>query len=744
MPTLSEMAARLVSLLNEIGATENLRQNAPTDAYGMKISFVGEPVAQSELDAEKKLGEEFDKRYQKILSQQKTQQNELGELAKSLASEARKLGAVWQPLMRLSANWNLAEDLNEAKASAALLDALISPPPTKGHKVTLYTPNNPPIETTSDKLPPSRVIRPGGPGRMGIRGPTLNQHAEHIAKLPKNEHLKCITDLAENGWIQRDEVPLLERLVNVLDQPGDPSSEETRADKNIAQKYPHGDPKRKGTQYIKASHAYWLVGVVVGAAWIIPGVAESWNHWWMKLIVYLFGFACGVLIFAVLFDWAEWKPLYAAMPACFVWLSYTAVVFFASSGGVMPIFLSSPRMRFVLPVVLTALAMVSWFRALRPVPSAKSIAGNPEVVPPPHENPTTAASQISMSDAPHGWRSLTQDQRDEFIRILKDVPKKGPVSVVYNHPDEETYNYVNQLRSMLDAAGFTAPAGKSRMAFYQAAVIQKTGDAAGADLILFTITDQNVPSYAYSLKTAIKEIGLKLFVSIAPANPPTLVPGDLVLFVETKSQQPSTPITQPATQSTSQPTSEAAPEPKNHPTAAKPIAMLRTSPPEIEPIAYAVFGEGPLEEREQWRDTTKDGEPLFVRVKYLICQFEPVSINARNLQLDEDFLHGTPKKLILFFRGGKKVSLKEGEDLTLDKIFPKLPIGKDNPGQTFEVICQQLGPWTKGFRFTELDFRIANPALPPNPGIDAAENANIYYKKVLDGHLRNGAIRIVS
>src|SRR5580698_49246 len=46
---------------------------------------------------------------------------------------------------------------------------------------------------------------------------TLNQHAETIAKIPEHDQLRAMADLAENGWIRSDEIPLLERLVGQVD-----------------------------------------------------------------------------------------------------------------------------------------------------------------------------------------------------------------------------------------------------------------------------------------------------------------------------------------------------------------------------------------------------------------------------------------------------------------------------------------------------------------------------------------------
>jgi len=110
----------------------------------------------------------------------------------------------------------------------------------------------------------------------------------------------------------------------------------------------------------------------------------------------------------------------------------------------------------------------------------------------------------------------------------------------------------------------------------------------------------------------------------------------------------------------------------------KPFALLRPTTSLVECLQYAAYGEGPLDETDQWRDVTEPGEELINRVKRLIRQFEPVEVNWRNLQIPESFLHGTVKKLNLFTSKGLKATFRDGEQLTIELLQQKL---KPNPDE---------------------------------------------------------------
>jgi hypothetical protein len=212
--------------------------------------------------------------------------------------------------------------------------------------------------------------------------PTIPQPGSGTIPTPK------VASLSDNSTAETTIRPL---------QPSSPK--ESGMGEHAPNDQSHGNAKRKATQYIKASHARWLVGIVVTAAWVAPSIAEYWNHWWMKLIVYSFGFACSLLLFSVLYEWAEWKLFKAAATAFVVWVAYTSVVFLASYGGGMPGFFSNPILRFALPVVLTVAAAITWYRAFRTT-SHPNPTTAPQIMTLPPPRPATTPSTAPSSTQP--------------------------------------------------------------------------------------------------------------------------------------------------------------------------------------------------------------------------------------------------------------------------------------------------------------------------------------------------------
>jgi hypothetical protein len=451
----------------------------------------------------------------------------------------------------------------------AKLEALNTKPPLGAHIVTMYAPGKPPVVTTSDRLPPRRRIwldRDTGIARIGFSGPTLNQHAEDIAKLPKQSRLRRIVELAEQRFIERDEIPTLERLADQI-----ASAEESSMGQHDPQQQANENSNSSGAKNGPTDHLVLgveFLGVLGGGVYILAAWSEHSDSWWMiNIVVPCFVFLFAYLAYGVLRRIAKWnhsRSVLAAITAGLLLGIAFAIPYTDSTyGEMMPFVPIARKARFLLPIILTGFAAVSWRWAfIRPSQPSQSIQN-----PPPTTKPTVTAPSPPTTES--------------------------------------------------------------------------------------TIS--------------------------APASRPTT----------------------------------------------NPVAILGPLPPEIEPLTHAMFGEGPLDETDQWREITSNGELLVNRIKYLIRQPEPVSINARNLQLPEDFLHGTTKKLILVFRDGKKVTLKEGDDLTLENIFPKLPISKDNSGRTIRA-QKHVGSWGSGAIFTEwgfyTDMRNRNPAITLEQCIELIEH----------------------
>jgi DNA-binding MarR family transcriptional regulator len=86
---------------------------------------------------------------------------------------------------------------------------------------------------------------------------------------------------------------------------------------------------------------------------------------------------------------------------------------------------------------------------------------------------------------------------------------------------------------------------------------------------------------------------------------------------------------------------------------------------EIDDLIYAEFGEGPLDERDKWRDVTASGQSLIERVKRLLRLPEPVLVNLANLEITDDPRPGTDKKLRLTFSNGATISIDDRQPLRL-------------------------------------------------------------------------------
>jgi len=72
-----------------------------------------------------------------------------------------------------------------------------------------------------------------------------------------------------------------------------------------AQDQAYGNAERDGGQNKKTRHialSAKILALLIGAFWILPGIAEHWNDWWMKLTVYAFTVASGYGVFALLHD----------------------------------------------------------------------------------------------------------------------------------------------------------------------------------------------------------------------------------------------------------------------------------------------------------------------------------------------------------------------------------------------------------------------------------------------------------
>lgn len=119
-------------------------------------------------------------------------------------------------------------------------------------------------------------------------------------------------------------------------------------------------------------------------------------------------------------------------------------------------------------------------------------------------------------------RKLTTEQRQRFIEYLKTAPK-GPVGVAHSGQIVETINFTEEIRSLLEGAGFTISSYENPLGYiikapapYFMAVIIGTGER---------------PTYTESLLRAFHEIGIEAIPTDGSA---IAGPGEVKVYLGTK------------------------------------------------------------------------------------------------------------------------------------------------------------------------------------------------------------------
>jgi hypothetical protein len=119
-------------------------------------------------------------------------------------------------------------------------------------------------------------------------------------------------------------------------------------------------------------------------------------------------------------------------------------------------------------------------------------------------------------------RKLTIEQRERFVEYLKTSPK-GPVGVAHSGQAVETINFAEEIRSLLEGAGFTISSYENPLGYiikapapYFMAVIVGTGER---------------PPYAESLLRAFHEIAIEALPTDGSA---IAAPGEVKVYVGAK------------------------------------------------------------------------------------------------------------------------------------------------------------------------------------------------------------------
>ena len=412
------------------------------------------------------------------------------------------------------------------------------------------------------------------------------------------------------------------------------STDQTRVEKDGTNNRPGRDTESHRLQKIKphSRNGQILVGLAIGAAWVVPSVAEKWDQWWMQAIVWAFGLGCAYYVFGFLHETARWKILLAIVPPLAVFAVFSATMLIAYAGGTVPSYFRNANVRFVLPIILTVLALLSWVRALRPVRPQPATRGatTPRTQPAsaPATQPASAPSAARTTPAPpHARRPVT----------LSSLLGEGPPRPC----ERRDFEYLTSISEFVDALH-----AHTRYLDSLLNVGQDVPDARAGVCAMYAIEAANmlgvpIPQPAPKRGSLVAD-EQKWFMALADAAMESV-------------NAPTTPVVK-AAQPTPQPSPMALASPPTdtrHP-------ILRS-----ENIARAIFGEGPDDTPDQWIDVTD-------RAKYLADLNPPVTTNLQNLQVANDFLQGTRKQLRITLKNDDILSIEEGRPLDLLSAHPVL------------------------------------------------------------------------
>jgi hypothetical protein len=128
-------------------------------------------------------------------------------------------------------------------------------------------------------------------------------------------------------------------------------------------------------------------------------------------------------------------------------------------------------------------------------------------------------------------RIITQEQREKFIELLKNAPK-GPIRIQYGSANNETWNFIFQLRGMLDDAGYGV--GDS-----SALVPNPTGSvnhSYSTGIAILAYSMETSPAYLGPIEQAFRGIGITTYAITTKDGNYNLKqnPGEIVIFVTEK------------------------------------------------------------------------------------------------------------------------------------------------------------------------------------------------------------------
>lgn len=136
------------------------------------------------------------------------------------------------------------------------------------------------------------------------------------------------------------------------------------------------------------------------------------------------------------------------------------------------------------------------------------------------EQTKVKTAELELRLAP---RTLTAERREQFIKYLKTFPK-GPVALEHSGQTIETIKFTEEIRSLLEAAGFT-------ISHYEMPLGYIIKEAPAPWFMSIVVGAGEHPSYAEQLMLAFREIGIE---AIGTDGKDIAKPGQVKVYVGAK------------------------------------------------------------------------------------------------------------------------------------------------------------------------------------------------------------------
>jgi len=130
-------------------------------------------------------------------------------------------------------------------------------------------------------------------------------------------------------------------------------------------------------------------------------------------------------------------------------------------------------------------------------------------------------------------RQITLEQRGKFIAFLKNAPK-APIVVLHGSGEGEVISYSNQIREMLDAAGYGGADSTGHIAGveFNSHVSIRGQPTNQQSLVVLMIKTNKMPAFGSEMAHAFDGIGISNAVMSTTEN--IVSPSGLTVFVGSK------------------------------------------------------------------------------------------------------------------------------------------------------------------------------------------------------------------